>query len=185
MPEYSVDEDGAERQRSAETWVEETSAFDRVMSVALSVDEPETATWIADEAHVAETTARSHLERLVDLRVLTSATNHGPTTYSPDAGYLRFRRVSALVEERSKDEIVKYVAELKADIESWKNEYGVEGPDELRTKATADGVSAAETREYMQVASEWDSREDEKSIAREAVERYDQFESSNHEAIRS
>jgi len=182
--EHSTDEDGAERHRPADTWVEETSAFDRVMSVALSVDEPKTATWIADEAHVAETTARSHLERLVDLRVLTSATSYGPTTYSPDAGYLRFRRISGLVEERSKDEIVKCVAGLKADIKSWKDEYGVDDPDELRTKATEDGISAAETREYMQVASEWDSREDEKSILREAVERYDQFDNSNREVVR-
>lgn len=185
MPERSTDEDEAKRHRSAEAWVEATSAFDRVMSVALSVDEPKTTAWIADEAHVAETTARSHLERLVDLHVLTSATTHGPTTYSPDAGYLRFRRVSELVEERDKDEIVKYVAELKADIESWKDEYGVAGPDELRMKATDDDVSAEAAREFMQVASEWDSREREKSIVREAIQRYDQFENPNHEAMRS
>lgn len=121
----------------------------------------------------------------MDLRVLTSATTRGPTTYSPDAGYLRFRRVSELVENRDKDEIVKYMAELKADIESWKDEYGVAGPDELRMKATEDDVSAEEAREFMQVASEWDSREREKSIVREAIQRYDRFENPDLEAIRS
>lgn len=183
MPDHPTAEDGKDGPRSAETWIEQTSAFDRVMSVALSLDEPKTAKWIADEAHVAETTARNHLERLVELRVLVSTTTYGTTTYSPDSGYLRFRKASALVERYEKDEIVNIVAELKADIESWKNEYGVEDPDELRVKATEDGVSAEEAREYLQVASEWDSGLHEKSIMRDAVERYEQFENSDREEI--
>lgn len=185
MSDQPPDGDEADSREPTETWVEQTSAFDRVMSVALSVDGPKTATWIADEAHVAETTARSHLERLVDLRVLTSASARGPTSYAPDSGYLRFRKVSELVEEYDKDEIVKYVAEIKADVESWRDEYDVEGPDELRMRATEDDVTAEETREYMQVASEWDSREHEQSIVREALERYDQFEGPSPNEVRS
>ncbi len=47
-----------------ETWVETTTAFDRVQSVAVTVDQPHTAPEIAEKAHVAANTARKHLTSL-------------------------------------------------------------------------------------------------------------------------
>ncbi|WP_135823945.1 DUF7342 family protein [Halorussus ruber] len=185
MNDASPDDTEKGGPQAAETWVEQTSAFDRVMSVALSVSDPKTAKSIANEAYVAETTARNHLERLVELRVLTSATANGTTTYSPNSGYLRFRKLSELVEQYDKDEIVKRLADLKADIEVWEDEYGVDDPDELRVKAAADGVSAEETRELLQIASEWESREHEKFMMRDAIERYDRLRESSREQLHS
>lgn len=62
-----------------DAWVENTSTFDRVKSVVLTLSEPKTAACIAEESHVSESTACSHLTRLADLGVLVKASiPHGP-----------------------------------------------------------------------------------------------------------
>jgi predicted ArsR family transcriptional regulator len=53
-----------------EAWKEQTTAFDRIQSVASAVSQPQLVSHIAAEAHVAENTARNHLTRLVELNVL-------------------------------------------------------------------------------------------------------------------
>ncbi|WP_449272143.1 DUF7342 family protein [Halorubrum halophilum] len=50
-----------------ETWKEHTSAFDRVKSVTMMLSEPQSASWIAEQAAVSPNTARDHLCRLVNL----------------------------------------------------------------------------------------------------------------------
>ena len=77
-------------------WKEQTSAFDRVRSVALSLSEPRPAAWIASEALVAENTARKHLERLVDMHVLLKADREGTALYTPDPLHQRLDRKSVV-----------------------------------------------------------------------------------------
>jgi len=55
-----------------ETWKANASAFDRVKSVTMALTEPRPASWIADEAAVAPNTGRDHLDRLMDLDVVTA-----------------------------------------------------------------------------------------------------------------
>lgn len=65
-------------------WKEHTTSFDRVQSVATTVSQPRSASYIADEAHVAENTARDHLDRLVSLTVLLTTERESGTVYAPD-----------------------------------------------------------------------------------------------------
>lgn len=164
-----------EEREHRDAWVEETASVDRVISVALALEQPRTADWIADEAEVSTTTARDHLSRLVELRVLTAVEQRGATTYHPDEAYQRFRDVSRLVEEHTREELEQLTVEAKQDIEELKTAYGVESPTELRGLATADGTSSADAREHFRKASEWDSHRHVLSIAKEAFDRYDGF----------
>jgi hypothetical protein len=59
------------------TWKAETTAFDRVQSAASTVSELQPATFITEEALVAENTARDHLQRLVGLNVLVERDRNG------------------------------------------------------------------------------------------------------------
>jgi len=61
-----------------EEWKKQTSAFDRVQSISNTLSQPRSASYIADEAHVAENTARTHLERLVSLNVLLESDQKEP-----------------------------------------------------------------------------------------------------------
>lgn len=158
-----------------DAWTDASSAFDRVMGVALALDRPRTAGWIADEAHVAEETARGHLRRLVDLRALASTTARGTTTYYPDSAYLLFRQVAELVEGHDRDELLDAAADVKEALEAFREEYGVDTPDDLRARAAAPETSASEAREYKKVASEWETVEHRRSVIQRAIEEYDRF----------
>ncbi len=164
--------DGAKHR---DVWEDETAGVDRVISVALTLEQPRTADWIADEAEVSPTTARDHLSRLVDLRVLSAVEQRGAKTYFPDAAYQRFRDVSQLVEEHTRDELEQITITAQQDIEELRETYEVESPTELRELATAEETSSAEAREYFRKASEWDRHRHILSIAKEAFDRYDEF----------
>lgn len=153
-------------------WKERTQGIDRVISVVLSIEQPRTVEWIAEQAHVSESTARSHLERLVELRVLTAVEQRGAKTYYPDSVYQRFREVSSLVEERDREEIEAVIISAQEEIEALRDEYGVESVDELRKKATEEETPPEVAREYFTKASQWDEHSHMLSIAREALDRY-------------
>lgn len=158
-----------------ETWREHTTAFDRVQSVALSIAAPRTAAWIADEALVAENTARRHLRRLVDLAVLTAETDGRVTTYYPDPVYVRTREVRRLVTDHTRDGLVDLAADLKADIETWRAAYDASSPDHVRAAATDEAVSASAAREHRHVASDWEHARYRLSLVEDALDRYDEF----------
>jgi len=159
-----------------DAWVEATKGIQRVIDVALTLDEPQTAGWIADEAHVSEQSAREHLDLLADvLGVVTATTARGVTKYQPDAAWLRFQAVSALVETYDREGLLDYIEDRKARIKEVKMEYDVATPNELRSKAAADETPVDELREYRKVASEWETLEYDLDIAQEAHDRYDEY----------
>ena len=154
-----------------EAWKEHTNAFDRVQSVARSVSEPKPVSHIAEEAHVAENTARGHLERLVELNVLLESESGGTRLYSPDPLHVRLQTLRELLEENNRDELIDLKADLQAEIEGLSDKYGVGTPDELRELA-GESENAAETREIRKAASDLDLMLYRLSIIEDAIEDY-------------
>lgn len=175
VPAGQDEGDGPAETGGDAAWKEHTSAFDRVRSVALSLSEPRSAAWIAEEALVAENTARRHLERLADLHVLTTDATGSAVTYYPDPVYVRTRDLRELVADHDRDELTELAAALKADVESWQDEFGVRSPDELRSTAAGEGTSADEALERRRVASDWELTEYRLSLVEDALSRYDEY----------
>lgn len=163
-----------ESDRGAERWIAATSAFDRVRSVAFALQQPRTAGEIAERAHVSEKTARGHLQRLVEMDVLL-ADDDGPTTYYPDPAFVRYREVRTLAREHDRDELVDVVATLKGDVESWREEFGVETPDELRATVADADVPEAEVYERQRIAEDWEYAEHRLELVREALAGYERL----------
>lgn len=161
--------------RGSDRWIEQTSAFDRVRSVAFALQQPRTAGQIADSAHVSEKTSRGHLRRLVEMDVLLEDAGEGPTTYYPDPGYMRYRDVRTLARENDRDELTEMVATLKGDVEGWRDEYDVEAPDELRASVADAAVSEADVYERQQVAEDWEYTEHRLGLIEEALGQYDRL----------
>lgn len=156
-------------------WIEATSAFDRVRSVAFAMQRPRTAGQIADSAHVSEKTARDHLRRLVEMDVLLEDGDGGPTTYYPDPGYVRYREVRTLAREHDRDELTEIVATLKGDIEEWRDEYDVDDPDALRVSVADADVSEAEVYERQRIAEDWAYARHRLDLVRDALAQYDRL----------
>lgn len=164
-----------ESNSGTEHWIEETSAFDRVRSVAFAMQQPRTAGQIAKSAHVSEKTARGHLRRLVEMDVLLEDADGDPTTYYPDPGYMRYREVRTLAREHDRDELTDIVATLKGDIEDWQDEYGVEEPNELRVSVADPDVLEADVYERQNVAEDWEYTRYRLVLIRDALAQYDRL----------
>ncbi|MFW5905613.1 MAG: DUF7342 family protein [archaeon] len=156
-------------------WKDQTKTVERIIGVVLTLDRPQTAGWISDQAAVAEQTARDYLGSLTDLGVVAKTEARGVSKYQLDRAYKRFKEVSEYVEKFERDELMDLVADIQGQIEETKDTYGVDTPDELRRQATADGTSPEDVREYKKAASEWETLEHRLDVIEEALERYDEF----------
>lgn len=174
-PSDDTDPPSEDRPSGIDKWKQETKGIERVIDVMLTVEEPQTAGWIAGEAHVSEQTAREHLKLFVDLGILTATTVSGVTKFHPDPAWLRFQELSQLTEQYDRDELLDQVEELKERIESTESRFGVDSPDELRAKAADDATTVEEVKEYRSMASEWESAIYDLQIRQQALERYDEF----------
>lgn len=154
-----------------EVWKQETSAFDRVQSVASTVSQPRPASYIAEQAHVAENTARDHLERLVDLNILLKSDEKGTTQYSSDPLHTRIQTLRDLLNQHDRNGLIQLKADLQEQIEAWREEYGVDSPTSLRNRA-AETDTAAETRDIKQTARDWELLEYRLTIVEDAIENY-------------
>lgn len=154
-----------------EAWKEQTSAFDRTQSVASTVSQPQSASNIAAEAHVAENTARAHLERLVDMNVLLKSDREGVTVYSPDPLHTRMETLRDLLDTHDHDGLIQLKAELQEQIEIWRDKYEVGSPDELRERA-AETDDAAGTRAVLKAAGDWELVQYRLSIVEDAIANY-------------
>lgn len=152
-------------------WKKQTSAFDRVQSVASSVSRPRPVSYIADEAHVAENTARDHLERLVALNVLRESEQNGTAHYAPDPLHARMQTLRDLLEEHDRDSLIQLKIDLQSRIEDWQSEYGVDSPDGLRERAAETGESTR-TREIRTAANDWELVVYRLGIVENAIENY-------------
>lgn len=159
-----------------ERWKAETKAIERVIDVVLTLDRPQTAGTIADEAMVSERTAREHLDLLAELSIVTATTARNVTRYRPDAAYLRFKSVSSLVEEYTRDELLDHSDWLRTRIEETKERFEADTPDELRSKVASEEVPVEEVAECRKAASEWDAYRHELDVLEEALKRYDEFD---------
>jgi predicted ArsR family transcriptional regulator len=154
-----------------DAWKEHTSAFDRVRSIASTLSQPRPASFIAAEAHVAENTARDHLDRLVDMNVLLKEDHEGTAMYAPDPLHTRLQTLRDLLDTHDHDGLVRVKAELQEQIETWCDEYGVESPAQLRERA-AETEAATATREIREAASDWELVQYRLSIVEDAIENY-------------
>ena len=157
-----------------EAWKEQTTAFDRIQSVASAVSQPQPASHIAAEAYVAENTARDHLERLVELNVLLKSDQDGAALYAPDPLHTRIQMLRDLLEEHDRDGLIQLKTSLQSQIEDWQRQHDVESPSELRDRA-AETETASQTREIRNTASDWELVLYRLSIVEDAIENYNTY----------
>ncbi|MDS0474545.1 ArsR family transcriptional regulator [Natrinema sp. 1APR25-10V2] len=154
-----------------DAWTEHTTAFDRVQSVAATVSKPRPVSYIADEAHVTENTARDHLDRLVNLNVLLKTERDDSALYSPDPLHTRIQELRDLLDEHDRDGLIDLKIELQSKIEDWEADYNADSPDELRTRA-AETETASQTRDFKKTASNWELALYRLSVFEDAIENY-------------
>jgi DNA phosphorothioation-dependent restriction protein DptG len=155
-------------------WKANTSPFEGVLSVASSLSESRQAAWIVSEVAVAETTVRTYLGYLVTADVVREHTDEEPPTYAPDPLYHRFQTIRDLVNKQDQDELQRLSDELQDQIETWKEEYGVGSPEELREDKTAEANS--EQAAARSTANDGQLVRYRLSVVQQALRNYEQYQ---------
>ncbi|MFC7130589.1 DUF7342 family protein [Haloferax chudinovii] len=159
---------------SSRKWTEVLSAAERVESVALTVSEPRTANWVAAEAEVAHETATKYLKRLTEDGKLIADSRGQQTTYEPDPVGQYLIEMRELYENHSPDELASSLEDMNEQIRTWKSEYDVETPNQLRA-SLGDAEDVGDERERRRAAREWDHLATRRRLVEDALRLYDRF----------
>lgn len=148
---------------AAQQWTAETSGFERVEAVIEQAEAPLSAAELADEAYVSEPTARKHAQKLVDYGVAATVQDGRTTRYIRDETHVILDRVRTLQADHTREELVDGIGEMKAEIAAYRDEHGVESPDELAIE-----LEGTETAAWHDV-SEWMTTERNLALAETAL----------------
>lgn len=113
-------------------WTDETTPFERVQTVMERTYDPQSASDIADRAETTSTTARKHLQQLADSGFVetTSTLEHATTLYKRSNESLVLEQARDILERVDRDELATRINEMHDDLQSYREEYGVESPED-------------------------------------------------------
>ncbi|WP_254547364.1 DUF7342 family protein [Halomarina pelagica] len=135
----------------------QTRGEDRVRMVARQLSEPRTANWIASEAGWSHEPTKRVLDRLVDDAILRRVDSGPHTTYYPDYRQQAMREAIRLRDSsRTVEELTDRLVEMNAQIRGWKDEFGVESPNQLRATLAEEGLGPEEENRRREVACDWE-----------------------------
>lgn len=160
--------------RGLESWTEGRSARERVRAIATTLTQPRSVEWVRREAGVSSwQTAKDELEMLVEFGQVQGLEVDGNTKYAPNYQHRYFTELVELINDHTRDELRGEVAAIQSEIESWRDEFGVESQSALESTLTGEELSSEEIRHRNEVLREWTRREDNKRLLEHALELYD------------
>lgn len=161
--------------RGLGSWTDDLSARERVREIATTLTEPRSVEWVRKEAQVsAWQTAKDELEMLVEFGQLQAVEgDDGNTKYAPNYQLRYFSELTELINTHTRAELREEIADIQAEIDAWKTEYGVDSRAELESTLTNDGLDSAEIRERNRTLRQWERYEDNKRLLKHALELYD------------
>lgn len=155
-PPNQVHPDGGTERRDVndvvvEEWVDETTPFERVYEIIRRTYDPTSASQIADRARVSPTTARKHLRTLVDAGEVTTSQEAQTMLYRRSETGIVTEHAQSLLAERTPEEIASGIADLKTQIQEWRDEHGVDSPEELARELDIEDADS----DYGALLREW------------------------------
>jgi len=169
-PFRHVSRDGGTERRDVndavvEEWVEETTPFERVYGIIRHGYEPESAARIADRARVSSTTARKHLRTLVDSGEVTTSQDGQTTRYRRSETAIVTEHAQSLLGELTPEEIASGIADMKSTVRAWREDYGVDSPEEFARELDVDDADS----EHGALLTEWQTTRRNLALAQAAL----------------
>ncbi len=124
-------------ERAKEAWTEQTTSRERIRTVLEETTGYATASEIADRALTSEPTTRKYLEEFVEDGIGVTTQDGRTTLYKRNEGRQIDDRIAELRETTSREELIDGIREMKAQLQDYRDTYGVEGPEELAIELDA------------------------------------------------
>jgi len=124
-------------ERATEAWTDETTSRERIRTVLEETTEYTTAAEIADRSLTSAPTARKYLKELVADGIGVTTQDGRTTLYKRDEGRQIDDRIAELRETTSREDLIDGIREMKAQLQDYRDTYGVDGPEELAIELDA------------------------------------------------
>jgi len=169
-PLHRIRPDGGTEHRDVndiveEEWIEETTPFERVYEIIRRAYEPTSAAKIADRARVSPTTARKHLRTLENAGEVTTSQDGQTTQYRRSETAIVTEHAQSLLAEQSPGEIASGIADMKAQIQAWREEHDVDSPEEFARGLTVDDADS----DHGALLTEWQTTRRNLALAQAAL----------------
>ncbi|MCY4732446.1 Rrf2 family transcriptional regulator [Natronomonas gomsonensis] len=129
-----------------EEWASETTPYERIRHVIAHTYSPTSADTVADAARTAPKTARKHLNTLVDEGfVKTTTGENGGMLYRRSPESLVVEQAADILEQLSTDELATRIREMRAQLNEYRSEFGVDSPEALAVDQTNQTLSDSES----------------------------------------
>jgi len=163
-----------EESNSKDLMERQTTGEDRVRMAARQLSEPRTANWIASEADWSHEPTKRVLERLVGDGVLHRDESGTHATYYPDYRRQAMQEAMRLRDSgRTVEELTERLAEMKARIRDWEDEFSVESPNQLRGTLADESLDATEEDRRREIAREWEQLQRRVQVVGFAIREWD------------
>jgi hypothetical protein len=126
---------------------------DDFFDAVLGLDRPATAGDVAELAGHGVDAAREYLDWFERMGIVRRVTD-SPATYERNQAYLNWRRVQALRESYTNDELVEFLEEETQRAEALADRFGVDAPDEVSVSDRA-ADSGRSVEAVWKDASDW------------------------------
>jgi DNA-binding IscR family transcriptional regulator len=140
-------------------WKSETTPYERVRHVIAHTYSPISADAVAEDAQTSPKTARKHLNTLADDGfVITETGEHGGTTYRRSPESLVVEQAADILSQVSTEELASRIAEMRDQLRDYREEYGVDSPEELtieQTNQTLSETDSSESEIDSEVLQDW------------------------------
>lgn len=124
--------------RVKDDWTEETTGAERIETVLETTREPTSVADFAEQALVSKPTARKYLQDLVDKGIAEAVQDGRTTKYKRNEEEFLQQRIQELRNSHSNEELIEGINEMKQQLQQYRDEYGVETPEELARQLDAD-----------------------------------------------
>ncbi|MBP1923639.1 DNA-binding transcriptional regulator LsrR (DeoR family) [Halorubrum alkaliphilum] len=167
--------EGDVNEAAIEEWKADTTTFDRIRHVSDVTTEPQAVSTIAERAHVSEPTARKYLSILAETGRVKIINTESGTRYMRAPQMLAMKRIAAIHREHTKSEIRDSIRDLKTELNSFREQYGVVDVDELSLKLEPGDNGWRDVTRWQQI-------EQNLEIAQAALSLYDFDPDDSHAA---
>jgi len=162
-------------ERGIDSWAEGLSARERVREIATTLTQPRSVEWVRTEAGISSwQTAKDELEMLVEFGQIHAVEgDDGNTKYAPNYQLRYVKEVTEMINDSTREELREQIADVQAEIDEWKAEFGVESRAALESTLADEELSSEEIRDRNAVLRRWEKHEDDKRLLKHALELYD------------
>ena len=129
-----------------EEWESETTPYERIRHIIAHTYSPTSADAVADAARTAPKTARKHLNTLADEGFVTTTTGeNGGMLYRRSPESLVVEQAADILEQLSTDELATRIREMRAQLNEYQSEFGVDSPEALAVDQTNQTLSDSDS----------------------------------------